>query len=312
MSAKAKVTLEPGDLPLVLAMARERTLAGAAEALDVDTSTVFRRLNDLERRLNVRLFDRSPHGYALTEPGKLAAAAAERIETELHALDRKITGHDQQLAGSVRLTASETLSYAVLPPLLARLRQAHPGIRLTLSIDNRVLDLSRREAEIALRTRRPADNDLFGRKLAGVAWAFYGASSHQSPLKRQGDRFDFDERAIIGWDEPSDGIVASAWLEKRVPSAQIVYRSNSLVNQLMAAQVEIGVALLPCYLADPIVKLARVSAPIAELEGEMWIVTHKALKDTARIRACLTIIGNGIAALHSVFEGRGAVARAKP
>lgn len=304
MNARAGPAIEPGDLPLVLALARQRTLARAAEALDVDTSTVFRRLNQAERKLRVRLFDRSPHGYTLTEAGRLAAAAAERMETAIHELDRAITGRDQQLSGSVRLTASETLSYAVLPPLLAKLRQGHPGIQLTLTIDNRVLDLGRREAEIALRTRRPAEADLFGRKLTEIAWSLYGATRHRAQLRRSAARWDFGD--FIAWDEPSAGILASTWLEERVSSAQAVYRSNSLVNQLLAAQAGIGTALLPCYLADRAKDLARVSAPIEELRGELWIVTHKALKDTARVRACLTHLGDGIVAQRSLFEGRRA------
>jgi DNA-binding transcriptional LysR family regulator len=294
--------LSAADLPLVLALARTGTLAGAAEALEVDTSTVFRRLNELEKRLGVRLFERSPAGYGLTESGVLAATAAERVETELHALDREITGRDRQLSGSVRLTASETLSYGVLPKLISQLRTAHPGIQVTLTIDNRVLDLSRREAEVALRTRRPTEGDLFGRKLASIAWAFYGTSAHR-PLKKRGDAHDVSGRGVIGWDEPSDRIVASAWLHKHVGAAQIVYRTNSLVHQLMAARANVGIALLPCYLADPIPDLVRLSVPVAELEGELWIVTHKALKDTARIRACLTIIGDGIASMQPLFEG---------
>jgi len=311
MNARQAPAIAPGDLPLVLALARERTLARAAEALDVDTSTVFRRLNQAERKLRVRLFDRSPHGYTLTEAGRLAAAAAERMETEILELDRAITGRDQQLSGSVRVTASETLSYAALPPLLATLRQAHPGIQLTLTIDNRVLDLGRREAEIALRTRRPAEADLFGRRLTAIAWSLYGASHPRAQLRRSGARWDFGDRPIIAWDEPNAGILASTWLEERVSSAQAVYRSNSLVNQLLAAQAGIGIALLPCYLADPARGLARVSAPIEELRGELWIVTHKALKDTARVRACLTHLGDGIVTQRSLFEGRAPGSRAK-
>src|SRR5690348_4576477 len=163
MNAKVTPALDAADLPLVLALSRTGTLAAAAEALQIDPSTVFRRLNELERRIGVRLFERSATGYGLTDAGELAATAAERVETELHALDREITGRDRQLSGSVRLTASETLSYGILPQLIARLRQTHPGIQVTLAIDNRVFDLSRREAEVALRTRRPTEGDLFGR-----------------------------------------------------------------------------------------------------------------------------------------------------
>ena len=148
------------DLPLILALARARTLAGAAEKLDVDLSTVYRRLNALEHapaRAPVRPFGR---GYQLTAAGERAAGAAERVETELLSLDREITGRDQQLSGVLRVTASETLSHAVLPRLFAAFHAAHPRIQLVLSIDNRMLDLSRREADVALRVQRPGRSHL--------------------------------------------------------------------------------------------------------------------------------------------------------
>jgi DNA-binding transcriptional LysR family regulator len=303
MGAINRHRLSAADLELVLALSRERTLAASAEALDIDPSTVFRRLNDLEERLGTRLFERSARGYRLTEAGELASAAAERVETEVHTLDREITGRDRELSGSVRLTASETLSYGVLPEILAELRRTHPAIQIALTIDNRVLDLSRREAELALRTRRPSDGDLFGRKLAMISWAFYGGRD-QRPLRRHGELPVFDGRDLIGWDETTDRILASTWLHQHVPDQQIMYRTNSLVNQFMAARAGIGIALLPCYLADPSGELRRLSAPLPELEGELWIVTHKALKDTARIRACLALIGERVVSKRSLFEGR--------
>ena len=298
--------LNAADLPLVLALARTGTLAGAAERLEVDVSTIFRRLNELERRLRVRLFERSTRGYHLTPAGERATAAAERIETELHALDREITGRDQRLTGTLRVTASETLSHAVLPPLFASFRESHPGIQLILAIDNRVLDLGRREADVALRTRRPTQSDLFGRRLAAIGWAFYGSKSTRATLRREGTRLDFTRHHVIGWDQPEARIVASTWIEEHVPAAQIAYRSNSLVNQLMAVRAGVGSALLPCYLADPVADVRRLTSPLPELEGELWIVTHKDLKDTARVRAFLTVVGDGIAAQRSLFEGKSA------
>ena len=157
MTANDNTSLSVADLPLILALSRERTLAGAAERLDVDLSTVFRRLNALEQRLRVRLFDRSARGYQLTVAGERAAGAAERVETELLSLDRDISGRDQQLSGVLRVTASETLSHAVLPRLFAQFHALHPRIQLVLAIDNRVLDLGRREADVALRVRRPTE-----------------------------------------------------------------------------------------------------------------------------------------------------------
>jgi DNA-binding transcriptional LysR family regulator len=301
MAANEATSLAVADLPLILALARHRTLAAAAEQLNVDLSTVFRRLNALEKRLRVRLFDRSARGYQLTSAGDRAARAAERVETELLALDREISGRDQQLSGVLRVTASETLSHAVLPQLFAQFHVAHPRIQLILTIDNRMLDLGRREADVALRVRRPTDPDLFGRRLTGIAWAFYGRPDHAS-LKREDKRLQFAREAVIGWEEPAR-IVAGDWIAANVSSDRIAYRSNSLVNQLMAVRAGIGIALLPCYLADRDDGVKRISGVLPDLSSELWIVTHQDLRNTARIRAFLGSIGDAISAERRSFEG---------
>lgn len=304
MAANERASLTVADLPLVLALARERTLAGAAERLDVDLTTVYRRLNALEHRLRVRLFDRSARGYQLTAAGERAAGAAERVESELLSLDREITGRDQQLSGILRITASETLSHAVLPRLFVAFHEAHPRIQLVLTIDNRMLDLSRREADIALRVQRPVDPSLFGRRLTGIAWAFYGPAGHTPQLRREGKSFAFARHNVIGWDEPAR-IVAGEWIAAHVPAERITYRSNSLVNQLMAVRAGIGIALLPCYLADRDSEVRRISAVLADLASELWIVTHQDLRHTARVRAFLAQVGDAIVADRRRFEGTG-------
>jgi DNA-binding transcriptional LysR family regulator len=308
MNAKKRRTaaapaLELGDLPLVLALGRRGTLAGAAESLDVDLSTVFRRLNRLEQGLRVRLFDRSPHGYQPTDAGRRALESAERVETELQALDRDIGGRDQALCGKVRVTASETLSYRVLPPQIARFRAAHPGIDVELAIDNRVLDLQRREADVALRVRRPTDPDLYGRRLATIAWAIYAARDYGTPLRRARGGWDFSPHTVIGWEEGVRQVAASEWLAAHVPAARVLYRSSSLLNHMMAARAGVGLAMLPCYLGDAEAELKRLTPVLDEPASELWIVTHKALRDTARIRAFLSLVGDGIAAQRTLMEG---------
>lgn len=294
------------DLQFVLAVQRTGTLTAAAKMLGIDHSTAFRRLNALETRLEVRLFERLPGGtYQPTPAGERMAVAAERMEDEALALDRDIAGQDRQLTGQLRVTSSETLAYSRLTGHLAAFRQVHPGIVVELVIDNRVLSLSRREADIALRPIRPKEAELWGRKLAGVAWTFYASPAY---LETRGglsaNLADLKQHALIGWEETASGIMAAAWLARHAPAAGFVYRTNSLVNQLVAAKAGMGVALLPCYLGDSEPGVTRaLREPVSELAGELWIITHADLKGTARVRALFDLVGEGLVKERGLFEG---------
>jgi DNA-binding transcriptional LysR family regulator len=290
------------DLKLVLAITRAGTLGGGATALAVNHSTAFRRLNALEEKLGVRLFERLPGGvYQPTAEGERVAATAERVETEADALSREVGGSDQRLTGALRVTSSETLAYSVLTEQLAWFRAAHPGIVVELVVDNRILSLSRREADIALRVTRPKEPDLFGRKLADIAWTVYGAPSVlDGPIATLADR-DF-----IGWGAEVTGIAAADWIGENIEPARVVYRASSLINQFTAARAGIGLVLLPCYLGDIEPGLRRaIAAPIPELTRELWIVTHSDLRKTARVRAFFDIVGDGLVAKSSLFTGAG-------
>lgn len=296
------------ELRLVLAVHRAANLAAAAQQLNIDHSTAFRRLKALETRLGVRLFERLSGGiYQATEAGQRMAAAAERMEDEALALDRDLTGRDHRLSGRLRVTSSETLAYSRLTRHLAAFRQAHPGVVVELAIDNRVLNLSRREADVALRPVRPRDGDLWGRRLAQIAWAVYATPDYVHRLGGPLPSVDALARhALIGWEDGTTGIQAAEWLAKAAPHDAFVYRANSLVNQLVAARFGLGLALLPCYLGDGDTALVRaMREPVSDLEGELWIVAHPDLKATARVRAFFDVVGEGLSRERDAFEGRG-------
>ncbi|MGG1946491.1 LysR family transcriptional regulator [Trinickia sp. NRRL B-1857] len=298
------------ELRLVLAVQRAANLTVAAARLNIDHSTAFRRLKALETRLGVRLFERLSGGvYQATEAGQRMAAAAERMEDEALALDRDLTGRDHRLSGRLRVTSSETLAYSRLTRHLAAFRQVHPGLVVDLSIDNRVLNLSRREADVALRPVRPKQGDLWGRRLASIAWGLYATPAYLGARERPSmNAKSLAEHALIGWDEGVSGIQAAQWLAQAAPEDAVVYRTNSLVNQLVAARAGIGLALLPCYLGDTEAGVVRaMPEPVPDLEGELWIVALADLKNTARVRAFFDVVGDGLSREHALFEGRGGV-----
>ncbi len=282
------------DLRIVLAIARAGGLRKAAAALGVNHSTMFRRLNALEHALGSKLFERLAAGYRPTDSGQRLLEAAERMETEALALDRDLTGRDTRLTGTVRVTASETLAFGALSGEIALFRTQHPGIAVELMVDNRVLDLSRREADIAFRAARPAEGDLFGRKLADVVWRFYAAPGYFKAHGKPRALRDLDKHDVIGWGEATQPTKAAAWLAKHSTKTPVSYRTGSLVNQMLAAKAGIGLALLPTYLGGNQAGLAPVMPPLADLRTELWLVTHRSLKDTARIRAFMEIVGDGV------------------
>jgi DNA-binding transcriptional LysR family regulator len=286
--------LDWDDLRYALAIAKHGGLTGAARALGADHSTVFRHLSTLEAKLGAKLFERLPTGYRMTAAGERLREAAERMETEVIALDRELTGRDTRLTGTVRVTCSETLAYRLLTGEIARFRGQHPGIEVELTVDNRALDLSRREADVALRAARPRQPDLFGRRLADITWAVYGSADYLARHGAPSGESDLARFSVIGWSEAAQGIKAARWLSDMIPRESVVYRTSSLVNQLTAVKNSIGVAVLPCYLADPEPELQRVLAPIPAITTELWLVTHQALKDTARVRAFMDNVGDGI------------------
>lgn len=292
------------DLKLVLAIARGKSLGKGASLLGINHSTAFRNLNALEARIGARLFERLPGGlYETTTVGEQVARTAERMETEANALDREVTGSDARLIGTLRVTASETLAYSVLTRQLSKFREAHPGIIVEMLIDNRLFDLSRREADVALRVARPKEPDLFGKRLAAIGWTVYGAGRFAS---RSGESLEaLRELPFVGWSDAITGVAAAEWLAQTVSPRQVVYRANSLINQFCAAREGMGLAVLPCYLADSEPSLVRMLPdPVAELERELWIVTHEDLKNTARIRAFLDVVGAGLSAQHRLFDGK--------
>ncbi len=291
------------DYRLVLAVARAGGLPGAAERLGVTISTVYRRLERVEDALGVRLFDRLRGGYQSTEAGRELMSAAERMEQEALAGDRAVTGRDQQLSGTLRVTASEVLAAFFLSRHVPTFRSEHPGLFVEIISDNRRLSLADREADVALRPRRPKEETLVGRKVGTIRWGIYagpevceryGAVSELSALAGE----DF-----IGWEGSPAANEAMAWLEGAVPDAKILYRSSSLITNAALAAAGKVLAPLPCLLGSVWPGLGSVLAPASKEPGELWIATHQDLRRNARVRALLDHLATAAKADRVLLEG---------
>ncbi|MGO1070560.1 LysR family transcriptional regulator [Lysobacter sp. CA199] len=296
------------DYRFILAVGRAGSLNGAAKRLAVSHPTVFRRINAIERALGARLFERAREGYTPTPTGEEVIAVAAEIETRIGATERRLAGLDARPTGKVRLTTVEPLLQGLLVPLLARFRQAHPGIVLEVVTDNALHDLGRREADLALRPgSKPPPDTLIGRKLARLAAAVYRPRSLRLP-RGAGP----DDLAQMDWLIPdgSLGDIAMAhWLRRKQYDRRAVLSANSLLALRDAAVQGMGLVMLPCYLGDAERHLVRVGDPPPSAASDLWLLSHPDLRRTERIRVFADALCKGFAALQPRLDGAFGPAR---
>lgn len=290
------------DLRIILAIGRAGSLAGAARDLGVNHSTVFRRLNTFEENLGVRLFDRLPSGYALTVAGEEMRASAEMVEREIDRLDRRITGQDLRLHGSLIVTTTDTLATGILGPHIARFKRAYPDVDLELILDNQNFSLSKRQADVAVRPTLTPPETLVGRKICDMGFAPYRAKTMTGP--------HLQDLALMPWvtvDDSLAHLASDKWFRRELPHAMVTMRSNSLQGIMMAAEAEIGAAILPCFMGDRSALLDRIGDPIDGSGSALWLLTHEDLRRTARVRAFLDFMADALRTDIDTLEGRALV-----
>lgn len=278
------------DLKLARAVAEAGSLSGAARALGVSHATVHRRLNGLEKALGVRLFDRGPDGYVPTPAGEEAVAQAARMAESALEIERRVVGRDLRPSGTVRVTTTDSLLVGLLAPLVERFGAAHPEIRLELITSNRPFDLSRREADVAIRPGDAPPETLVGRRAGAIPQAIYAARS--GPLAVDPARAPW-----IGADESMRYRALDRWMAGEGHDGRCVLRVDSVLSMQAAARTGLGVAALPLYLGDSDPALLRIGDPIPELQSDLWLLTHADLRRTARVRALLDFLYDALSGL---------------
>lgn len=273
------------DLHYFVVVSRAGNLSRAARLLDVNHSTVFRRIAGLESALGMRLFDRKSEGYELTEAGKMIMEVASQVDADISALDLRLQGRETKLQGSIRITTSDIVIANFLPPRLLSFRQKYPGIEIDLTSDNTVSNLAKREADVALRLCRNPPQELIGEKIAVFGWALYASDSYLAAHGRPESPEELTKHFIVSGDESMPQFTAASWLRSYTPEEAVVLRSNSIMNLYNAIKAGIGMGMLPCHIGDPEPTLAAVFPPGAALTSDLWVLAHRDLRKTAAISA---------------------------
>ena len=275
-------SLEWSDLQFFVAVCERGSIGGAAQALGVNHSTVLRRIASLEATLDVRLFDRLPRGYALTTHGHELAAGVTGVQEQLDSAQRRVTGADLALRGVIRLTAPDTLLQRLLLPMLADFQRLHPQVQFEIVDNNQFLNLTQREADVAVRGSNTPPENLVGRRVGNIQTAPYASRAYLDGIAPGQEE---DDWRWVGHDASLSHLESAKWMRKHVPPERVGLRVTSLVAMGEAVRAGFGVGWLLCPLGDAMPDLVRLREPTADLDTQVWVLTHPDLKRVARIKA---------------------------
>jgi len=290
------------DLRFVLAVADAGSLVQAGKRLSVDHSTVGRRVEAAEGALGVRLFTRTPSGYVKTADAERLLPALTGVERAVLQLERQAVAQEDALAGSVRVTSPETLGTHYLAARLGVFAQEHAKLRIELNPAGQVLDLGRREAEVAIRTFKSKQKDLVIRRVAVVRYGLYASRDYlaRHPLGSPDELRH--HRLLSPPREP--GEVEAHWLCKLAPDVEPHLVSVLSAALLEAARAGAGVAALPRYLGEADPTLRHIPMPKPPTTS-LYLTVHKDLRQTPRVRAVLDFIVARMKSDATLFTGRG-------
>ena len=268
-----------------LAVARLGSLSRAAESLDVNASTVGRRIETLENALGMCLFQRAQTGYVLTDEGESLVSRAERVEEAAITFERRADASDV-VSGRVRLATAENLANFLLIPALPALTVRHPNLTVEIVTSIRSANLHSREADLALRLVRPIQGNVTIRRIGMMRYGLYGSRTYLEGSAI--DRIDagrLDHQAFVVWSDPYADLAAAQWVERVLEGCAPALVVSSLFAQLVAAREGIGLAILPHFLARTEPTLQHIPTEADTIEQPLWLAVHSDLVRSARVRA---------------------------
>lgn len=285
-----------GDLRFFFEFAQRGSLSAAAQTLGVDHSTVARRIEALEQHLGLRLVDRLPRSYHMTAAGERVLELALQVEAGILDIERFARGADQLPQGVVRVSGPPSITSHFFAPRMLALRKRYPDLQIELIGEPREVSLSRREADLALRLFRPREKDLIARQVATVGFGLYGSTDYLATRER-------DTWEYLGYDESLEHVPQQRWLKTLIADRPLALLTNDLTTLLTAVRAGGGLAALPHILAHDDQSLKLVATEIPPPTRDLWLLFHRDLGRSPRVRAVIDHIVEVTEAARVAFRG---------
>ena len=272
------------DIPFFIAVAECGTLSGAASKLAVNHSTVYRRINTLEDKLGTRLFHRLQDGYSLTDAGESVLEHALSVENSIHNFERIATGDDNRLSGKIVITApSSSLASDYLAPCISQFQTKHPEIKIDIIVSDELQDLSKQEADLALRVTCFPPEFLVGRKICNITWDVYASKRYINKFGRPKSMQDLENHQLIGANGTFRHVPAYKCFNELYSINNYVCKASDLLTIHALCSQGAGIIILPSnYAIKNLVKLFKLTPSFDE---QLWILMHPDLRNSIRVRA---------------------------
>jgi len=275
------------DLRHFLAVARSGSLTEAARELKASAATIGRHIDVLESRLHARLFEHRSTGYVLTDTGRALLSRAIEVETAVLSVEREAASSDTSLSGKVRVASTEDMGSMVIVPNIRPLMQRYPNIAIELVGGLSVVNLARRDADIALRSVRPESGDLLMRRIGGIDLAVYSSRKYAEVRGLRPGAVDFATVETITWIEEMAGLRGGAWLAEHARESRVTLQVNSSRLLYAACAAGLGLAILPCFGGDLDPSLVCLVPPEEVQTFDLWLVVHRDIASMPRVRVVM-------------------------
>lgn len=291
------------DLRLFLALARNGRVSIAAKNIGIDPTTLIRRIKRLEESLDTSLFELTSKGYVLTDAGQHLAPFVEKAEQPLLDVNQQLTGKRTELSGSIRVSVSEGFGSWFLAPLLVDFHHKYPDISVELVATSGFLNLTKREADLAILLERPSKGLLFTKKLTQYGLRLYAQKDYlqQHPVIRS--MRDLQSHSLISYIPQLVYAPQLRFIEEASMAGNRSLKSSSINAQHQMIAAGAGIGILPCFIADQDSRLTSVLPNSAEILRSFWLATHRDMRKLARIQVFIDWLVAQVAGKQALLTG---------
>ena len=289
LESQTRLRYDWNDIAYFVELARKRSLVRAAQKLKVDHTTVSRRIRELERSLNCALFKRSKSGFALTEIGLRLLQYAESMENQANLIVEAVGIASSDAQGAVRIASLEGFGSFYLSRCISDFSKIYPSIQIELLTDTRLLDLSRREADVFVSFFRPQGKRLLTKKIGEFKISLYASAKYSASREYPKTVKDLEGHIFIDFIDEHIQVKEHRWLSDILRPSNIIFRSTSLLAQYMSASEGLGIAMLPSFAAAYSADLQPIMPQLFTVR-DIWLSAHEDLLHIARVRAVLAFL----------------------